>query len=636
MTVGEPVTADRASLRASGPTRPLVAAALGRGGVVNGLAGLRYGVGLLLLAAAYYAAGRASLALQYEGPVAAVWLPTGVGAVALYLAGLRWWPGLLIGDLALADSAQPLASALGITAGNMADMLAIALLVRVLAGPRTALDRLPAVGGMLVAITAGAVISATVASLSLHAGGVVESSELPAFWRSWLLADASGALVIIPLGLAWAAPSASVHGRWAACEGLLMIGAVVALSALSLSGDSPLTYLVFPALIWAALRFGARGATLAVAVAAAIAVGMTANEVGTFVQHSFTGSALSTQLYLAVAAVTTLCLAAVVSERQRSAAELAESRARIAVAAAEARRRVEGELHDSAQNRLFALRIRMRLAQEAMPHGAPGAAATFSPLIEEVGSVMEELRRIAQGGSPPQLRHHGLVDALTAECDHAAIAVTVAAADIGRSEPEVELAIYLCCLESIQNAAKHAGDDVAVTVRLQREGRELTFSIRDTGRGFDPRTTMPGAGLTNIRERVDALGGRLEITAARGHGTIVSGTVPWPPRSAQPGEGAATLAAASAQQGPPGPQQDARQPQPGSQRQIALFRPAAAHLLPALGAALLDRRRRRLHRGVRQTACAEAVGAPGERALVAEREVAAAQILVEEATEVAE
>src|SRR5215204_4811898 len=116
---------------------------------------VRYVVGVLGVAVAYYAAGRASLALQYEGPVAALWLPSGLGAALLYRAGLRWWPGLLLGDLALADPSQSLAGALGITAGNMADMLAMALLLHLLLGRHAALDRLEQVGGALVAVLAG-------------------------------------------------------------------------------------------------------------------------------------------------------------------------------------------------------------------------------------------------------------------------------------------------------------------------------------------------------------------------------------------------------------------------------------------------------------------------------------------------
>jgi signal transduction histidine kinase len=491
---------------------------------------VRYAAGVLALAAAYYAAGRASLALQYEGPVAAIWLPVGVGAAALYLAGLRWWPGLLIGDVALADPAQPLASALGVTTGNMADMLVIAVLLRLLLGPRAALDRVEQVGGVLVAIVAGAVITATVAILSLRAGGVVEASELPTFWRSWFLADAAGALVIVPLALAWAPLRSPVWRGRAACEGALVIGAVVALSAIALSGELPLTYLVFPALIWAAFRLGQRGATLAVAVAAGTTVGMTAGEVGAFIEHSITDRVLSTQLYIAVAALTTLCLAAIVSERRRASLELVESRARLAAAGAEERRRLEGELHDRAQNRLVGLQIRLSLARDRTEQTAPEVAATFSGLIEEAEAVGEELRRIAHGISPPLLATRGLVDALRAECAHSGIAVQIAAEDVGLSKPDVETAVYLCCLESIQNAAKHAGRGARVTVRLRREGDELAFSVHDTGRGFDPRVTARGAGLTGIRDRIETVGGRVETVAAPGRGTTVAGAVPWPPR----------------------------------------------------------------------------------------------------------
>jgi signal transduction histidine kinase len=182
-----------------------------------------------------------------------------------------------------------------------------------------------------------------------------------------------------------------------------MIGAVVGLSAIALSSDLPLTYMVFPALIWAALRFGPRGATLAVAVAAGMAVGVTANDMGAFVQHSITDRALSTQLYIAVAALTTLCLAAVVTERRRAALELVRSRARIAAAGAEERRRLEHELHDSAQNRLVGLLIRLRLAQDQAEQVAPEVAGTLEDLLEDAERVGDELRRIAHGISPPLL-----------------------------------------------------------------------------------------------------------------------------------------------------------------------------------------------------------------------------------------
>jgi signal transduction histidine kinase len=490
---------------------------------------VRYIAGIVGLAAAYYAAGRASLALQYEGPVAAIWLPSGVGAAALYLAGLRWWPGLLIGDLALIDAAQPPASALGITAGNMADIVVIAVLLGLLLGRRGALDRVERVAGVLAAIVAGAMVTATVAGLSLRAGGVISASELPTFWRSWFLADASGALVVIPLALAWARPRSPAWRARGAWEGPLVIGAVVALSAISLSRALPLTYIVFPALIWAALRLSQRDATLAVAIAAGMTVGMTAGESGAFVQHSITDRALSTQLYIAVAALTTLCLAAIGSERRHAAVELAESRARLTSAATEERRRLERELHDSAQNRLVALELRLSLLRERVE---PGIAATLGGLIQDAVAVGDELRRIGHGISPPLLATRGLVDALKAECEHSPIPVQIAADDCGLSAPEVETAVYLCCLESIQNAGKHGGPNVSATVRLRRTGDVLAFSVHDSGRGFDPENSAPGAGLIGLRDRIDSVGGRIEIVAVPGRGTTVAGAVPWLARAA--------------------------------------------------------------------------------------------------------
>jgi signal transduction histidine kinase len=517
-------------LHAAEPAASIAGQAPARLVTVRAPPAVRYVAGVLVLAAAYWAAGRASLALQYTGPVAAIWLPVGVGAATLYLAGLRWFPGLVIGDIVLADTSQPLGSVLGITVGNLADIVVIALLLRRLLGPRVALDRLGHVGWTLVAIAAGAAITATVATLSSRAGGIVASSEMPTFWRSWFLADASGALVIIPLALAWAQPRSRAW-RARASEGALMIGTVVALSTIALSGDLPLTYLVFPALIWAALRFGQQGATLAVAVAAGMAVGLTANEVGAFVQHSITEAALATQLYIAVAALTTLCLVAIVSERRRAALEVADSRARIAVAGARERQRLEAELHDSAQNRLVALQIRLELARERAAPTAPELAANLEPLILEAGAVSEDLRRIVHGVLPPQLTRHGLAAALRAAGEHSAIAVHIAARDLGQSEPDIELAVYLCALESIQNAAKHAGRDASVTVDLRREANELAFSVHDTGRGFDPTVTPSGAGLTSVRDRIDTVGGRVAITTAPGRGTTVAGVVPWPPRA---------------------------------------------------------------------------------------------------------
>jgi signal transduction histidine kinase len=525
----EGLTISHAQLPAAEPAAPLATEVPARLVAVRALLAVRYVAGVLVLAAAYYAAGRASLALQYEGPVAAIWLPVGVGAAALYVAGLRWWPGLLIGDVALADPAQPLASALGIVAGNIADILVIAVLLRLLLGPRAALDRLEQVGGMLVAIVAGAAITATVAVLSLRAGGVVESSELPTFWRSWFLADASGALVIIPLALAWAQPRSPAWRGRAAWEGALAIGAVVALSAIALSGDLPLTYMVFPALIWAAFRFGPPGASLAIAIAAGVAIGVTANDVGPFFKQPIDHRTLSTQLYIAVAALTTLFLTAVVSERERSSRDLAEARRTEGDRAVEERRRIARDLHDSVSQALFSTVLHTRTAQKALgPDGASPSgrvAQSLSAIAELTKSVQSEMRALIF-----ELRrdpvHDGLVSALSRHAaglraaDAPTIRVEGPASRLALSDG-VETQLYGIGREALVNVVKHA-HATAAFVRVEAQDGQVLIEVVDNGRGFDPSEGHPGHfGLDSMRSRATEIGGRLTIASSPGYGTVV-------------------------------------------------------------------------------------------------------------------
>jgi signal transduction histidine kinase len=495
---------------------------------------VRYAAGVVLIAIGYDVFAQGGEALLLTGPAGAFWPATGVGIAVLYLGGLRWWPGVLLGDLLSREWAQlPLGTALAESAGNITRALVAAIILRRLIGRRAGMDRLSHVGGVLVAVGTGEAISATVAMLALVAGGVLDGADAAVFWRSWWLGGLSGGLVVVPLALAWAQPLAPVWRGRGALEAALMLATVLALSVIALSAEQPVTYLVFPGLIWAALRFGPQGATLAVAVAVVAAVWATSNELGPFLEHSPSDSALNLQLYVTFAALTTLCLAAIVSERRRAAEELSESRARIAAARERERRRLESELHDSAQNRIFALRVRLRLAQERTGETAPELATTLGDLIDEAGAVGDDLRRIAHGLSPPMLSTQGLVAALRVEGGHSAIPVDVVAGDVGPSEPHIERAVYLCCLESIQNAAKHAGPDARVTVCLGCEDGVLQFSVQDNGRGFELRTVTAGAGLAGLRDRVETVGGHVEVVTAPGRGTTVAGAVPWPARSAR-------------------------------------------------------------------------------------------------------
>ena len=148
---------------------------------------------------------------------------------------------------------------------------------------------------------------------------------------------------------------------------------------LAVSIDEPVTYMVFPALIWAAFRFGPPGASLSIAIAAGVAIGVTANEVGPFFKQPIDHRTLSTQLYIAVAALTTLFLGAVVSERERSSLALAEAKRHEGEQAVEERHRIARDLHDSVSQSLFSTVLHTRTAQRALEQEGVSASGPALP-----------------------------------------------------------------------------------------------------------------------------------------------------------------------------------------------------------------------------------------------------------------
>jgi signal transduction histidine kinase len=209
---------------------------------------------------------------------------------------------------------------------------------------------------------------------------------------------------------------------------------------------------------------------------------------------------------------------------EKSLAEVRESRARIVASADRERRRIERDLHDGAQQRLVALRIKLELAEEELAADPGAGRERLHALGAEIDRALDEIRHLARGVYPPLLAGGGLADALRAAALSASIAATVSTDGIGRYPPEVESAVYFCCLEALQNAAKHGGAGTEVTVSLAEDDR-LRFEVRDDGAGFDTGTAR-GAGLTNMRDRVTAVGGELNVASAPGRGAVVTGSVP--------------------------------------------------------------------------------------------------------------
>jgi len=212
-------------------------------------------------------------------------------------------------------------------------------------------------------------------------------------------------------------------------------------------------------------------------------------------------------------------------ELRRHAAALRESRARVVAAADSERRRIERDLHDGAQQHLLGLAVNLKVAREIARSDPDRADAILAELSTEVHAALEDLRELAHGIYPPLLAERGLVDAVRGALARSGVAGRVEATDVGRYPPETEATVYFCCVEAIQNAAKHA-PAANVELRLWSEDGAVVFEVSDDGPGFEPTVMREGAGMTNMRDRVGAQGGNVSVESRPDAGARVTGAVP--------------------------------------------------------------------------------------------------------------
>ncbi|MDQ2960863.1 MAG: sensor histidine kinase, partial [Candidatus Dormibacteraeota bacterium] len=153
------------------------------------------------------------------------------------------------------------------------------------------------------------------------------------------------------------------------------------------------------------------------------------------------------------------------------------------------------------------------------------AKLMLDQLKADADEALETLRDLARGIYPPLLAEKGLGAALESQARKATIAVAIDADGIGRYPQDVEAAVYFSVLEALQNVQKYARASHA-EVRLREEDGALRFDVIDDGMGFDVATTAKGSGLTNMADRIDALGGDVQLTSAPGRGTQLRGALP--------------------------------------------------------------------------------------------------------------
>lgn len=490
---------------------------------------LRYAGGVGAVGAIYWLAAKGGLQLAYlHGTVAALWPPVGVGMALLILYGRSLWPGIVLGDLAVADFSQPAGTILGQTIGNTLEVLIAAILFLRLAEGRTQFGRVRDVAALVAAAAAGTAVSAVFGAASLRLGGVISSDQVGTVWRTWFLGDLTGALVFAPLLLCWSGVRLDAIPARRALEAIAIAALIVVLALLPSQRDVP--YVVFPVMIWAALRGGPRGAAGAVALVTTLTVYNTAHHAGPFIRATITQSLLATQLFVAAAAVTSLVLGAVIEERhtalealRENERRLRESRARIVKAGDAARRRLERNLHDGAQQRLISTALTLRLARLQLQKNPAEMEHLLSEASDELQSAIDELRELARGIHPAVLTDRGLGPALEVLADHAHLPVELTSHIPSRLPSSVEAVVYYVAAEGLTNVAKYA-HATAATLRLDATNNSVVLSVGDNGDGgADPNR---GTGLRGLADRVEALGGRLELHSPPGHGTLLTANIP--------------------------------------------------------------------------------------------------------------
>ncbi|MFO1488471.1 MAG: PAS domain S-box protein [Verrucomicrobiota bacterium] len=288
---------------------------------------------ILILAAVYFGTAWFGLSLaSINASASPVWPPSGIALIALLLFGHRLWPGIFIGAFAANILTQgTVLTSLGIATGNSLEALAGAWLINRFAGGRHAFEHASHIFSFLFFAMVSTAISATVGVVSLVLGGFVAWPHYLPVWTTWWLGDLTGVTVVVPLLLIWQSAPAMRWNRRRAMEILAILGVVLLIGVLSF--NDPLhpmlgrymRFLLYPAALWAAYRFGQFGAINAVLVIAVVATWGTCHGTGPFVIPDGNQSLLLLQAYLGTFTITNLVLGALVSERARTETVLRES-----------------------------------------------------------------------------------------------------------------------------------------------------------------------------------------------------------------------------------------------------------------------------------------------------------------------
>jgi signal transduction histidine kinase len=521
-----------------------------------------------VVAAIYVAAGRLGLTLDaVSGFASLVWPGSGIALAALLLGGRSLWPAIAVGAfITNAWAGAPIVAAAAIAAGNTLEAVIGASLLQKLPGFSAALLRVrDMVALILVAAIGSTVVAATVGAWSLRLSGVAAPDAFWQTWSAWWLGDAIGVLSVGTLILAWAQwkprlPRAIRMGESLALGAAIVIASFVVFGL----GQTPAgatrgrEYMLFPPLIWAALRFGLKGGITSTIVVMIVAIVETSAGRGPFVRDALHESLTSLQAFMGILGATVALLGASISERRRAAKELRTAR-EVAEAANRAKANFLGVVSHELRTPLNAitgyvdllsleldgpLNPKQRHSLDRIVHSQQHLLA----LIEDVLSFAQtEAGRLSFSLQPVQVAStlDSVKSIVAAEAARKQISLRVAECD-----PEVKVKadadkLRQVLLNLITNAMKFTSAGGEIAVAALPDHHSVRIAVQDSGIGispehidkvFDPffqvdqggtrRYPGVGLGLSIVRDAVIAMGGQVGIESKLGQGTIAYITLP--------------------------------------------------------------------------------------------------------------
>jgi signal transduction histidine kinase len=503
-----------------------------------------------VLFCAYVLTGTLGLKVDaLSGFATLVWPPTGLSVAALVLLGSGAWPGVWLGAFLVNRlNGAPFAVAFAIATGNTLEAVLGALCLRRLSRYRGSFNRLRhvlvLVGPVAVLPT---LLSATVGVGSLEAAGMVLPGLGWATWRAWWIGDALGLLIVAPLLLTWATSRAfevrPARIAEAAVLGCALTGACIAVFFRGPNSDGypfDFPYVLYPLFIWAAIRFGLRGAASATALVAGLAIWGTARGGGPFARESLSSSLLAVQTFLGTAALTPLVVAGTVEDLRHAA--LQETF-------------VASLSHDlkSPLNALLSSAYILAKKSEVAP-----ACEQVNKHVQLVGRCVERMVRLIgdmldtaaiDTGSFSMNRRDEDAGSLVKEAVESALPLAAAKHQVvvadatGRIPVVCDRERVLQVLSNlIGNAIKFTADGGTIRVAAQRAGHEARLSVQDNGKGIAPTELEhvfdcywhtasasgggTGLGLFISRGIVEAHSGRIWVESTQGEGSTFYFTLP--------------------------------------------------------------------------------------------------------------